>query len=186
MRIALVDDDPRVRRALGDLLRRSDAVDELSEHGDVLSLLDLMRERAVDTVLLDIRLQHSNALAAVPAIRRAGPRTRIVAMTAVADAPFAAHARNAGADAVIAKTAPSADVLDIAVGNPPRTGLPWDTLTPREHGIAELVVAGFSDAEIAVRLGVPAMAARARVAAVLARLGLDVRAQLASAGRGSA
>lgn len=181
MHIAIIDDDPLVRTALGLLLHRTNEVDSLSGHDDERPVLELMRERRVDTVLLDIRLRRGNGLAAIPALRHAGPGTRIVAMTAFADASFAAHARNAGAEDFIAKSAPHADVVGTALGRPRRADLPWQTLTPRERSVADLVAGGFSNAEIASRLGLRPSSVRTCVSTVFAKLGVLNRAQLANA-----
>lgn len=61
----------------------------------------------------------------------------------------------------------------------PQTG--WDSLTPTEHRVLDLVVAGHSNPEIADRLLISRNTVRAHVSSLLAKLGVASRVELAVA-----
>lgn len=56
---------------------------------------------------------------------------------------------------------------------PPRQG--WDTLTPAESRVADLVAQGMTNAEVAEQLSLGAETVKSHVARVLAKLGMSSR-----------
>lgn len=65
--------------------------------------------------------------------------------------------------------------------NRPATG--WDSLTPTEHRVVELIVDGLSNAEIAARLFVSTGTVKSHVTHVFGKLGVTNRRQLANTAR---
>ncbi|HEY0999655.1 MAG TPA: helix-turn-helix transcriptional regulator [Streptosporangiaceae bacterium] len=57
----------------------------------------------------------------------------------------------------------------------------WASLTPAERDVADLVAAGLTNPEIAVRLGVSAGTVKDHVSSALRKLGARTRAELAAA-----
>jgi DNA-binding NarL/FixJ family response regulator len=60
----------------------------------------------------------------------------------------------------------------------------FDTLTPRELEVAELVAAGLRNADVALALGIRVSTVKDHVHRILHKTGLDGRAQVAAAWRG--
>ncbi len=62
-----------------------------------------------------------------------------------------------------------------------RPAFGWSSLTPAERDVAGLVARGFTNPEIAARLGVSAGTVKDQVSSVLRKLGARTRAELAAA-----
>ncbi|RKR75108.1 response regulator transcription factor [Frondihabitans australicus] len=190
-RILVVDDDPLVRTGIRLLCRDRPGLEVVGEAGDGLEAIRLLEEESFDVVLMDVHMRRTSGVAAAMTLRRRHPGLRIVLMTGFADAGFEQHARNAGADAFVPKTA-SVDVLLGALGSgagagasphgvdAARPGGLLAGLSERERAVAGLVVDGWSNPQIAERLHLSSSTVKTYVSRCFTKLGVENRVQLAN------
>ena len=201
VRVLLVDDDPLVRAGLRLLLGGDDDVTVVGEIADGDQVLDAVSEHDPDVVLMDIRMPNLDGIEATRRLaeRRQG-RPAVVMLTTFDADDTVLDALRAGAAGYLLKHAePAALVRAVqraAVGEPVFTEAALRTLVEharatrpapdpladlgeRERRVADLVARGLSNAEIAGRLYVSPGTVKAEVSAILGRLGLENRTQLA-------
>jgi DNA-binding NarL/FixJ family response regulator len=101
LRVLIADDHPRVRQALREDLERG-GLEVCAEAGTGSeAIVAALRERP-DLCLLDVHMPQ-NGLAAVRAIRRALPATKVILITATPGEEGVLAAARAGADGYLAK-----------------------------------------------------------------------------------
>ncbi len=125
-------------------------------------------------------------------LREASQASRLVVLTPYEDPALAALALRAGADAVIAKTAPIAMTLQTIDGarlgnvtyatpatknEKSSTAVDWAMLTPREHEVLRELANGYSTDRIADNLGVARTTARTYIQNILTKFGVHSKAQ---------
>ncbi|MFM9110584.1 MAG: response regulator [Prochlorococcaceae cyanobacterium] len=100
-RIAVVDDDPRIRQFLEE---------ELNEHGfethcfnDGQALLDNVESVAPDLVLLDLMMPHVPGLECLKRLRQSGFQAPVIIFTALSDNAFRRMAELDGANEYVLK-----------------------------------------------------------------------------------
>jgi DNA-binding NarL/FixJ family response regulator len=193
-RIVLADDDVLLREGIASLLARS-GFEIVGQAGDGVELLALVRERAPQLVIVDIRMppEHSTeGLDAARIIRDERPDTGILFLSAHVDVGQAMELLSGGHRiGYLLKTR----VLDIdhfienvqriaqggSVVDPGlvqelvasrRRDDPLETLTPREHEVLALMAEGRSNAGIGRSLWVTEGTVEKHVRSILSKLGL--------------
>jgi DNA-binding NarL/FixJ family response regulator len=165
---------------------------------DADSAIRAAADSAPDVILLDARLGDHDGLAAIPALRAAAPRARIVVFSAFAPRAYVSRAAAAGAQAYVLKSAPIADLIaalarvvdgeaDHGLGGPRRSKDSGGALAPgsesglssRETGVLRLIAGGRSNLEIAADLGISIETVKEHVQAVLRKTALIDRTQAA-------
>lgn len=115
-RILLVDDEEVIVFAVGECLRaRGYVVDEACSRREAEALIEAQRYAVV---VSDLRLtshDDRDGLAVLSRAREISPQTRLVLLTAYGDPAIRAEARRRGADCVLDKPLPVAE-LEAAVG----------------------------------------------------------------------
>ena len=103
MRVLVVDDEALIRWAVCETLTK--AGHDVVEASDARSALRTLGDtrRAIDVVLLDLRLPDSSDLTLLSRIRTLSPACAVVMMSAHANAEVAAEARAMGAFEVLPK-----------------------------------------------------------------------------------
>jgi DNA-binding NarL/FixJ family response regulator len=81
VRVLVVDDDPDMRLLLGVMLQL-DGVEVVAEAANGVEAIDAAREHQPDVVVLDEAMPVMSGSEAVPGLREAAPRMRIVMFTA--------------------------------------------------------------------------------------------------------
>jgi DNA-binding NarL/FixJ family response regulator len=200
VRVALVDDDPLVRAGLRLLLAGHPVVQLVAEAADGDEVPALVAEHHPDVILMDVRMRRTDGVAAV---RQLGGRPPVIMLTTFdADETVLAAVR-AGAVGFLVKHAPPDEIVAavqrVAAGEPsfspsvvgalvrhartadePDPGAQaFGSLSDRERDIARSVARGSTNAEIAAELYLSAGTVKAEVSALLNRLGLQNRIQLA-------
>jgi len=193
MKLLIADDDGLIRDSLKLML-------ELEEGWTARTAPDgneayaMCGEDPPDIVLMDIRMPVCDGVAATRKIKRAYPEVKIVMLTTFADDGYIASAIEAGAEGYLLKSTPADGIIEriraVEKGalvfdrgvrlSAAKTAAPvFDTLTERENEVLSLVAAGLSNGEIAGRLYLSQGTVRNAVSAILDKLQLRDRTQLA-------
>ncbi|WP_234998710.1 response regulator transcription factor [Demequina sp. NBRC 110057] len=188
VRVLVLDDHEVVRRGICDILDRAEGVEVVAEAGSVAQAVRRADAVRPDVILSDLRLPDGTGLDVIAHVRESLPNTHVVVLTSYDDDEARTAARHAGADAFVAKTAGSAEVLKavldaasgrehgqhIAVGEDEALA----RLTPTERRILSAVGDGLSNKEIADQLGIAEKTVKNHVTSVLAKMGLKRRTQI--------
>jgi DNA-binding NarL/FixJ family response regulator len=175
IRIAILEDDARLRQSLGELLGAMPGFGVVATFGDAESALAQMEELCPDVLLADINLPGLDGVECVRRLSPQLPATRFIMLTVYEDDERLFNSLQAGADGYLLKrTAPAklqeAITQVVAGGSPmtpqiarrlvqhfrhdkkPETDL--SSLTEREREVLENLAAGRTYKEIADRLEV--------------------------------
>lgn len=196
IRVALADDQHLVRAGFRALLDAEPDMEVVGEAGTGRELLEIVRSRPVDVVLMDIRMPEGDGLdateriAADPAL--AGVHVVIVTTFELDD--YVVRAVRAGASGFLVKDTEPADLVRavraaaagdalLSPGVTRRllarmsTGLreapdaaALDVLTEREREVLRLVGQGLSNDEIAARLVLSPLTAKTHVSRIMQKL----------------
>lgn len=193
MNLMVVDDDGLIRDSLKMLLETEEGW-YVRTAPDGEEAYHLCEEHPPDVVLMDIRMPVCDGVAATKRIKGAYPEVKIVMLTTFTDDAYIASAIDAGAEGYLLKSTPAdgiveriravekgAMVFDRGVGiSAKKTTAPsFEQLTERENEILALVAAGLSNGEIAAKLYLSQGTVRNAVSAILEKLDLRDRTQLA-------
>jgi DNA-binding NarL/FixJ family response regulator len=194
LRVVLAEDDVLLREGLASLLERSDFA-VVGQAGDGVQLLQLVRDKTPDLVVVDIRMPPTHTvegLTAAREIRGEFPETGILVLSAHADVEHAMELLASGGGigyllkSRITNVAEFLDTLErIAKGGSVvdpalvqelvgarRRDDPLAVLSAREHEVIALMAEGRSNAGIARRLWVTEGTVEKHVRSILAKLSL--------------
>jgi DNA-binding NarL/FixJ family response regulator len=196
----LVADDHRIVRAGLELLLSAMAdIECVGVAGDGAAAVAMVRSLDPDVVLMDLSMPGMDGIAATAAIRAAGLRSRVVALTTFAEAERVTRAIDAGACGYLLKDSDPKGLADAiraahAGGAPldPRAALalvtarqgrdelrPQEPLSAREAEVLGLVSQGLSNRMVARRLGISEKTVKAHLTKVFAAIGVTDRLQAA-------
>lgn len=208
IRVLLVDDQALLRSAFRILVDSEPDMTVVGEAADGAAALEVLREREVDVVLMDIRMPGMDGLAATRAISAdpALAEARVMILTTFEADEYVVRALRAGASGFLGKGAEPEELLSairiVAQGEAllspsatkkliarfltqseeeDRNGQyhpRLDTLTGREREVLTLVAGGLSNDEIAARLAVSPLTVKTHLNRTLAKLAARDRAQL--------
>lgn len=199
--VLIVDDDHWTTRAITFALEQEPSITSLAAVHSGADAIAAHRRSAPDVVLMDLNMAPGmSGVTAIEHIRKHDPTARIVVLTTVSSSPGLARALEAGAMAVVRKTASDSDlrgmVVAAASGEDPRLmrhlaqdivisgdalpGAPAvaPRLTPTEHDILLLVTDGLGYEQIAEHQGITVWTARSHVKRLREKLHADSLAQL--------
>jgi two-component system, NarL family, nitrate/nitrite response regulator NarL len=205
IRLLVVDDHTLFRRGLVALLASDPG---LSVAGEAADAGEAVRKAAVlnpDVILLDNHLPGATGIQALPGIREAAPRSRVLVLTVSEDAQDLQAALRGGAQGYLLKTMEGDQLADAirramrgeAVIGPEMTGklvaafqgangepaAPVDgalaSLSPREAEVLQQIARGASNKEIARSLDIAETTVKIHVQHILRKLGLNSRVQAA-------
>jgi FixJ family two-component response regulator len=163
--VIVIDDDPSVWEALGNLLRSVDLQTNL--HGSVAEFLKAGRPDGPTCLVLDVRLPGRGGLDFQRELSNAGIHLPIIFITGHGDIPMSVQAMKGGAIEFMTKPFRDQDLLDAI-----QLGLErdrarredekaiallrarLDSLTQREREVMALVVTGRMNKQIAFEIGI--------------------------------
>jgi FixJ family two-component response regulator len=119
-RIAVIDDDPSVCKALARLLRASDL--DANVYGSAQQFLESLETSAPDCLVLDLQMPDMNGLALQRELGRAGRRLPTVIITGHDEPGMRARCLAAGAAAYLRKPLEANTLLaaiEAAISSPP-------------------------------------------------------------------
>jgi FixJ family two-component response regulator len=163
--VIVIDDDPSVREALGNLLRSVGLQTNL--HGSVAEFLKAGRPDGPTCLVLDVRLPGQGGLDFQRELSKAGIHLPIIFITGHGDIPMSVQAMKGGAIEFMTKPFRDQDLLD-AIQLGLERDRAWredekavallrarlDSLTQREREVMALVVSGRVNKQIAFEIGV--------------------------------
>jgi FixJ family two-component response regulator len=187
--VAVIDDDPSVRDALGRLFETVSLNADL--FASVEEYLRASKVRPANCIVLDVRLPGPSGLDFQAQLASANDQTPIVFITAHADIPMSVRAMKAGAIEFLTKPFRHQELLDAV-----RKGIERDrsrraevqvltdlqsrfaSLTPRERQIMALLAEGRITKQIAGEIGISAMTVRIHRSQVISKMGARSTADL--------
>lgn len=198
--VILVDDHELVRSGVRTAL--GDSVEIVAEAADVDSAIAAIVEHRPDVVLLDVHLPGGNGPAVIEGIRTHGIDTKFLALSVSDAAEDVIEVIRAGARGYVTKNIAAAElreavkrvgdgdavfsprlagfVLDAFAGHIPKPDDPeLDRLTTREREVLRLLARGYAYKEIARRLTISIKTVESHASAVLRKLQLSNRHELA-------
>jgi DNA-binding NarL/FixJ family response regulator len=112
VRVLVADDSRSVRELLVMLLDMEVGFTVVGQARDGLDAVALAQQLQPDLVILDVSMPRLDGIEALPRVRAACPRSRVVIFTGDSDGSMEGEARDAGAAAVIAKEIGAATLID--------------------------------------------------------------------------
>jgi DNA-binding NarL/FixJ family response regulator len=177
--VYVVDDQALIRAAFATLLGQDNRFAVVGQSGDARKAIDEIGDLRPDVVLLDITMPGLSGIDALPLIRKAAPRARVLMVTHHVGETFVDQAMRAGAEGYVSKDSdPSELALAIEAvhrGDPfisprvaaglvsryrvdkeeaPHVTSRLSTLTQREREVFQLLAVGHANKEVARELGI--------------------------------
>lgn len=202
MRVIVVDDDAIVVRSLATILGAEPDIEVEGTGTSGEEAVSLFSACEPDVVLMDIQMPGGDGLSAAEKILAADPAARVVFLTTFSDDDYIVRALRLGARGYLIKqdvatiapalrsvmagqsvlegevlaraTALSADGVRPRREEPEMRGL-----TDREREVVRAIADGMSNAEVAAALYMSEGTVRNHISAILAKLGLRNRTQIA-------
>ena len=209
MKVLIVDDDALVAQSLSTILSVEDDVEVVGLGRSGPEAIEKYRELKPDILLMDIQMPGGDGLSAAERILAGDVAARIVFLTTFSDDEYIVRALRMGSRGYlikqdVAQIAPAlrsvmagvcvleGEVLERSAtmglsarpepdgpqGRPLR-GTVFAALTDREYEVVEAVAEGLDNAEVAARLFMSEGTVRNHISAILAKLGLRNRTQVA-------
>ncbi|HEX3985489.1 MAG TPA: response regulator transcription factor [Acidobacteriaceae bacterium] len=205
IRILIADDHPLFRDGLRRLLQSEPGFEVVGEASDGDELLAVIRKAKPDILLLDLSMPRRDGMAVLRELGAAKIPVRTLLLTAAIDQPQIVQALRLGAYGIILKESTTQRLFDSIrcvmagqywIGRESVTdlvkalrsaGSPADGalrgrdfgLTPRELEIVTLVVAGYSNPDIAQRCSISEQTVKHHVSNIFDKLGVSNRLELA-------
>jgi len=200
IRVIVVDDDPFVCASLETILNAQDDLEVVAKGTSGPEAVSLYEAHLPDVVLMDIQMVGGDGLSAAEQIIAAHADARVLFLTTFADDDYIVRALHLGAKGYLIKqnvtdiapavraVAAGQNVLgDEVVGHISRTpetrvstdGFAKLGLTEREIEVVELVAQGLDHHEIAAELFMGEGTVRNHISAILQKLQLKNRTQIA-------
>ena len=191
IRVLSVDDHELVRQGIRSALRAFDDLEFVGEASNGEDALTICAETNPDVVLMDVYLiGEMDGIATTRAIKQRFPQIQIVALSTFFDRKLVQSIMKAGAIGYLVKAVSGAEMAEaIRAAHAGRPVLateavdalvqltdsepkPGHDLTVREREVLALLVAGFSNPEIAVQLHVSVAGVKYHVSNILSKFGV--------------
>jgi DNA-binding NarL/FixJ family response regulator len=200
-RVLIVDDHPVVRQGIAYMINQSPDIEAAFQAETPGEALDIVRQKHVDIILLDITLKKGSGLDLIADFRKWRPNIPVLVLSMHDEHLYARRALLNGANGYIMKESPAAEVLNAircvlgggtylselikaeivasAVTKP--EGQPADpvkSLTNRELEIFRLIGLAYSTEKIAETLGISAKTVEVHRLHIKAKLGTQTISEL--------
>lgn len=207
IRVLIVDDDPLVRAGLTMMLGGADGVEVVGEAADGSEVLAALDRHRADVVLMDLRMPRLDGIAAMELVREQPQPPAVLVLTTFDTDDQVLRALRRGAAGFLVKDTPPAEIvraielvaagesmlsptvtrrlIDRLAGDQDADARHVDAaraleeLSPRDRQIAAAIAQGKSNAAIAGELHLSVATIKSHVSAMLAKLQLDNRVQIA-------
>ena len=116
IKVLIADDEPLIRAGLRLILDGAPDIAIIGEADDGDTAVQLAAELAPDVVLMDIRMPHTNGIAATKRITATPEPPRVIVLTSFDTDDFILSALRAGASGFLLKDTPPADMVSAVRG----------------------------------------------------------------------
>lgn len=199
IRVAVADDHPIVLAGIKALLQAAPDIALVGEATTGTAALDTICRASPDVAVIDISMPDLNGIDLARHLAERCPQVRLLALTVHEDRAYVQPLLQTGARGYLLKRSAAEDLLravravaeggiylDPAVADKAlpsasrRAAEPGaeEALSPREEEVLRLTAQGFSNKEIAARLGVSVKTAETHKARAAEKLGLRTRADI--------
>jgi two-component system invasion response regulator UvrY len=174
VKVLIVDDHAVVRTGVKVLLKSMNPAADVKSAENFSDALQLLKQEEFDLVILDINIPGGNNISMMDTIRLHRPKVPILIFTSYSEKIYGLPYLQAGANGFISKDASEKDLLlalnyieegkkyigatlqanmlDSLINNGTLDANPWSKLSKREIDVANLLVKGYSTAQIAGNL----------------------------------
>ncbi len=202
IRLLLVDDHTLVRQGIRSLLETQEDIEVVAEASGGHEAIAKAVEHRPDVILMDLAMPDLNGMEATRLIKTEHPEIQVLALSMHGTDDYLFRALESGASGYVLKEADTAELtaairavhgggafiypslakrliekLLLEVGSGKERSS-YDTVTPREKEILELIADGLTNEEIAEKLGLSVHTVQTHRSNILEKLGLHNRAQL--------
>lgn len=187
--VFVIDDDAAIREVIAKLISTMGL--RVETFGSTAGFLQHERPAAPSCLVLDVRLPESSGLELQRELAESGIEIPIIFITGHADVPMTVRAMKAGAVEFLTKPFRGQDLLDAvqealakdrnAFAERARTAeirRRYDSLTPREKEVFNLVVAGLLNKQIGGELGTSELTIKTHRGRVMDKMGAESVADL--------
>lgn len=195
IRVMTVDDHELMRGGIRFMLLAFDDLQLVGEARSGEEAAAMCATVRPDVVLMDIKMQEMDGIAATQAVKEACPDVQVLILTSFHDTLLVQRALQAGATGYVLKDTSKEELADaIRAAQAGRTTLSPEVaedlvranktsaqqLTERERGVLDLLAQGLSNKQIAVQLHRSPFTVRHHVSQIIAKLGAANRAEAAA------
>ena len=199
IRVAVIEDDRRVRESLGDILRESRVCEFAGSFSSGEQALEQLADLDPRVIIVDVNLPGISGVEVIRRIAAQGRPWQTLVLTVYRDTDTIFEALSAGAVGYLVKPITPAklveSVCDVAAGGAPMTGAVArkvvqaftrtshaapamaSMLTAREREVLDMLVQGLSKKEIAARLSVSFATVRTHLEHVYKKLHVRTQAE---------
>jgi len=201
IRVLLADDHTMVRQGLKALLDAEPDIQVVGEASDGWETIQQAETLRPDVILMDITMPRLNGLEATRRLKKSLPKIQILALTMHTNEEYVREVLRAGAAGYILKEAAVSELVkavravakgesylspaaskvlveDLARGRQWTGDTLFDTLTPREREVLQLIGEGYTNSEIAKRLSISVKTVETHRAQLRRKLNIHDRAGL--------
>jgi two-component system, NarL family, response regulator LiaR len=199
IQVLIVDDHDMLREGLASFLRAYPDLNMIGEAASGIEAMRLCHDLHPDVVLIDLIMPEMDGVTAIQAIHQDQPDIHIIALSSFSDDELIKSALRAGANGYLLKNV-TADRLAQAIRSS-HSGLPvlspeitlsflekhdlpnipiGNHLTHREKEVLDLMISGFSNAEIGHHLNISTFTVKNHVSNILVKMGVTSRTEAVS------
>ena len=198
IRLLIADDHPVVRDGLSGMFAPDPDFEVVGEASDGAEAIRLAQALKPDVILMDLRMPGMDGVAAITEIARQAIPVRVLVLTTYDTDSYVLPAIEAGATGYLLKDAPRAELLravraaaagqgvlspSVATRLMTRVRTPTpELLSQRELEVLELVAAGTTNRDAAVRLFISEATVKTHLLHIYAKLGVTDRAAAVAEG----
>ncbi len=196
--VAVVEDDPSVRKILCDWLNEADGFVCLANYGDGESAFAAIPSLGANVILIDINLPGMSGIECVRRLKPELPKVQFVMLTVYEDANNIFAALEGGATGYLLKRTPREALItalrEVHAGgspmssniarkvvqslqHPPVQAKPTEGLSPRENEVLALLAQGYLYKEIADSIGISMPTVNTYIRRIYEKLHVHSRAQ---------
>jgi two-component system, NarL family, nitrate/nitrite response regulator NarL len=206
IRLVIADDHPIFRDGLRKLLSLEDDFEVVGEARDGTEVLDLVRDKDPDVLLLDLRMPGLDGLSVLQNLKNSGSRSKVIILTASDDKNEFVQAMKLGCSGIVLKQTATellyksirkvnageiwldshttAAVMrqfasPTRIGPSERKSRERSPLSQREREIVALVAQGFKNKEIADKIFISEQTVKNHLHNIFDKLGVSDRLELA-------
>ena len=201
IKVLIVDDHVLIREGLRRILSLEPSIALVGEAENGKQAIEVVTEKNVDVVLLDINMPEMNGIKACQLIKKNSPKTQVIALTIHEEEDYLFEMIRSGASAFLLKDVSSDRLIKTIKGTargesfiPPKlmsrlfleinrlastTGDKNNGLTQRELEVLQLVAQGQNNKAIAKKLYISEKTVKNHLTSIFQKLGVTDRTQAA-------